>query len=302
MADMASGRFIVGSVERSIKDVFFSYYSHLVSFAAAILQDGRLAEDIVQDLFVRICSVIREFADEHSLSCFLYTSVKNAAIDELRKRSKCSVTTADELIDSLPDEIANLTELLNLSFNTNAVAGEIPTAVYKLAKLQTLDLSNCKLTGFLSAELGNFEALEYINLLNNSSLEGSIPAEIGKLKALFRVNLSNTSISGSVPAELAGCEILQEFMVFNAKLSGELPDIWDKFHNDFKMLSLYGNADLCCNIPESFAYFSAGVKTFRLQGNKLEGEVPAAVKAHANWNTWKPDQYIFPQQEGYGLR
>lgn len=34
MADMALGRFIVGSVERSIKDVFFSYYSHLVSFAA----------------------------------------------------------------------------------------------------------------------------------------------------------------------------------------------------------------------------------------------------------------------------
>ncbi len=230
---------------------------------------------------------------------------------------------------NFPDEIAHLDELVKLSFNKNSVAGEIPAALYKLGKLEKLDLSNCMLSGTLSAEIGNLEMLCEINLLNNSELGGSIPAEIGKLKKLFRVNFSSTSISGAIPAELAGCESLQEFMVFNAKLSGELPDIWDQFKNNFKLLMLYGNAGLtgslpsslgnivstqssisyhlynCSfsgNIPESFANLPAGVKQLRIQGNKLEGEVPASVKAHANWNTWKPNQYIFPQQEGYGLR
>ncbi|MDD5950692.1 MAG: BACON domain-containing carbohydrate-binding protein [Bacteroidales bacterium] len=230
---------------------------------------------------------------------------------------------------NIPDDIANLDELVKLSFNKNSVAGEIPAAIYKLGKLEKLDLSNCKLSGSLSAELGNLEMLTEINLLNNSNLGGGIPAEIGKLKKLFRVNLSSTSISGAIPAELTGCESLQEFMVFNAKLSGELPDIWDQFKNNFKILMIYGNEGLTghlpsslgnivstqssisyhlynCNftgnIPETFANLPVGLKQLRIQGNKLEGEVPAAVKAHANWNTWKPDQYIFPQQEGYGLR
>lgn len=250
--------------------------------------------------------------------------VENDRVVEVKVPTK-SITKAW----SIPSEIADLDAVKILSFASNSVEGEFPTAVYKMKNLEQLDLSNNNISGSLSADFGNMESLGYITMLNNKEFGGSIPAEIGQLKKLFRLNFSGTSISGAIPAELAGCESLQEFMIFNAKLSGQLPDIWDQFKNDFKILMLYGNEGLTgelpaslgtivssaatisyhlynCNftgnIPESFAKLPAGAKQIRVQGNKMEGEVPAAVKAHANWNTWKPSQYIFPQQEGYGLR
>lgn len=230
---------------------------------------------------------------------------------------------------SIPADIAKLDALTYLALGTNMVTGEFPEALYELKNLQTLDLAGNDITGGLSAKIANWKDLEYITLLNNNNFSGSIPKEIGQLKKLFRVNFSNTLIGGSIPAELSGCESLQEFMVFNAKLTGELPDIWDKFNNNFKILMLYGNDGLTgglpvslgnikstaspisyqlynCNftgnIPESFANLPSGATQLRIQGNKLAGEVPAAVKAHANWSKWSPEKYIFPQQEGYGLR
>ena len=250
--------------------------------------------------------------------------VENDRVTEVKVPTK-SITKAW----TIPAEIANLDALKILTFGSNSVEGEFPAAVYSLKNLEQLDLSNNNISGSLSADFGKMENLGYITMLNNKDFGGSIPAEIGRLKKLFRLNFSGTSISGSIPAELAGCESLQEFMIFSAKLSGELPDIWDQFKKDFKILMLYGNEGLTgelpaslgtivssaatisyhlynCNftgnIPESFAKLPAGAKQIRVQGNKMEGEVPAAVKAHANWATWKAEQYIFPQQDGYGLR
>jgi hypothetical protein len=39
----------------------------------------------------------------------------------------------------------------------------------------------------------------------------------------------------------------------------------------------------------------------RIYDNKLTGVVPAAIQNHPKWSAWKPEQYILPQQEGYGL-
>ena len=228
----------------------------------------------------------------------------------------------------IPASISDLDQLDTLTLASNMVMGEFPEALYELRKLKVIDLSGNSLTGSFSSKMGQWTALEYITMLNNKNFGGELPKEIGQLKKLFRFNASNTSISGAIPAELAGCESLQEFMIFSAKLSGTLPDIWDQFKNDFKILMLYGNAGLegplpaslgnikstaatisyhlyncnfTGNIPESFANLPAGCKQLRVHGNKLSGKVPDAVRAHVNWTTWKPEQYIFPQQEGYGL-
>ena len=228
----------------------------------------------------------------------------------------------------IPAAIADLELLDTLTMGSNMVKGEFPEALYELKHLMTLDLSTNELTGGFSSKMGNWTEMRYITLLNNKGFAGTLPDAIGNLKKLFRVNLSGTSIGGAIPAALAGCTNLQEFMAFNAKFTGELPDIWDKFKNDFKILMLYGNEGLTgelpaslgnivssaatisyhlynCNftgnIPESFANLPSGAKQIRVQGNKLSGTVPAAVKSHPNWTTWKAETYIFPQQEGYGL-
>lgn len=228
----------------------------------------------------------------------------------------------------IPASISDLDQLDTLTLASNMVTGNFPEALYELRKLKVIDLSGNSLTGSFSSKMGQWTALEYITMLNNKNFGGEIPKEIGQLKKLFRFNASNTSISGAIPAELAGCESLQEFMIFSAKLSGTLPDIWDQFKKDFKILMLYGNTGLegplpaslgnvkssaatisyhlyncnfTGNIPESFANLPSGCKQLRIQGNRMSGVVPDAVRAHANWTTWKPETYIFPQQDGYGL-
>ena len=46
----------------------------------------------------------------------------------------------------------------------------------------------------------------------------------------------------------------------------------------------------------------ASCTQLRIQDNKLQGVVPAAIQAHANFKEkWNPAKYILPQQEGYGL-
>ncbi len=162
MADMALGRFIVGSVERSIKDVFFSYYSHLVSFAAAIVQDGRLAEDIVQDLFLKLCSSIREFKDEHSLSCFLYTSVKNSAIDELRRRSKRSGSNDEDVMNSIPDESSFADIVTQEEFHRlleKAIAS-LPKQSRKVMELSLKSYSNIQIADELGISVNTVKTLK----------------------------------------------------------------------------------------------------------------------------------------------
>lgn len=145
------------------------------------------------------------------------------------------------------------------------------------------------------------------------------------MKKLANINIAKTSIGGAVPAELSGCDALTNFMVYGSKLTS-LPDNFDQWPS-LKLIQIYdiptltGALPASCgnctkltslwmygcnfegNIPESYANLPATCKQLRIMNNKLSGTVPAAVKAHANWNatTWKPAQYILPQQDGYGL-
>ncbi len=224
---------------------------------------------------------------------------------------------------TIPAAIAELDALTDLRFNGCQVAGTLPEALYDLPHLKTFYLMNNKVSGSLSAKIAQWSEMEELFVSQNAGLGGSLPKEIGSLKKLKKLSIAQTDISGSIPAELAGCEGLVDFMANDTKLSGEIPDIWDQLPNlgslmlyncdltgglpaslgkcaKIKSIQLYQN-NLTGNIPESFAQLPSTATTLRVQGNRLSGVVPAAVKAHANWEKWKPAQYIFPQQEGYGL-
>ena len=224
---------------------------------------------------------------------------------------------------TLPEEIGDLTELTTLKLNKN-VKGQLPESVYTLPKLEKFYFENGDLEGSLPEKIGQMTALTEIYVDGNAKLQGSIPASFGQLKNLVKFNVSNTGISGTLPAGLANCTALTDIVASNAKLSGELPDIWGSL-TALKNLMLNGNQGLtgplpaslgnltkltgiqlqnCSftgNIPAEWANLPGTCKTLNVSGNKLQGVVPAAVQAHANWTAWKPATNILPQQEGYGL-
>ncbi len=61
------------------------YYSSLCLFARNYSMDEK-AEDIVQDVFVEICERNIKFANKNLLKAYLYQSVKNKALNIIRRQ------------------------------------------------------------------------------------------------------------------------------------------------------------------------------------------------------------------------
>ena len=223
----------------------------------------------------------------------------------------------------LPAEIANLTELEIFQAVKSKVKGEFPEFFYSLTKLTRLVLNDNNITGSFSSKVGDWTEMTNLYVNGNAQFAGSIPVELSNLKKLVNINIAKTAITGAVPAELSGCEALASFMAYETAITS-IPDNWDQWPA-LKVVMLYGCTALECplpasignmkkvtslqlkncnftgNVPESYANLPATCNQLFINGNKLQGVVPAAVKAHANWTKWKPETNIFPQQEGYGL-
>ena len=225
---------------------------------------------------------------------------------------------------TIPADIANLTELTDLRFIDCKVNGDIPDAIYSLEKLQSLYLTNNKVTGTLSPKIGQLKELTNIYIDQNPDLGGSLPEEIGQLSKLVNLNISKTAFSGTIPESVKTLDALKNFMAYTTKFSGNAPDFWDElaslelvqmydiptlsgplpasFGNCAKLKNIYMyDCNFEGNLPESWANLPSTMLNVRVQGNKLQGVVPAAIQSHAKWSAWKADQYILPQQEGYGL-
>lgn len=77
--------------------VFNQYYNSLCFFANRIVNDQPAAEDIVEDLFLRIWEKEPDFNQHKNLKAALYIGVKNACLDYIKKqknlRSKTNALT-----------------------------------------------------------------------------------------------------------------------------------------------------------------------------------------------------------------
>ena len=93
---------------------------------------------------------------------------------------------------TIPDAIADQTELTDLRFIDCKVNGPIPDAVYSLYKLEAFYLTNNKVSGTLSPKIGQLKALTNIYIDQNFDLGGPLPEEIGQLSQLVNLNISKT--------------------------------------------------------------------------------------------------------------
>lgn len=80
-------RQIKESDEGAFEKVFHHYYQNLCVFASKILQDDIAAEEIVQDLFVKIWEKRTEIEIKTSLKNYLVRSVKNQCLNYIKHNS-----------------------------------------------------------------------------------------------------------------------------------------------------------------------------------------------------------------------
>jgi len=101
------------------------------------------------------------------------------------------------------------------------MAGPLPgIEILQLSALQSLNLSDNRLTGSIPAELGQLGALTTL-YLDGNQLSGSIPAELGQLGVLTDLRLNNNQLSGGIPAELGQLGALEHLFLQSNQLSGK---------------------------------------------------------------------------------
>ncbi|XP_030468118.1 receptor-like protein EIX1 [Syzygium oleosum] len=94
---------------------------------------------------------------------------------------------------------SSLRYLYSIDLSSNALGGQIPETLTRLARLQNLNLSQNKLFGKIPSDIGNLRYLESLDLSNNKLL-GEIPHSISNLNFLSRLDLSFNNLSGPLPS------------------------------------------------------------------------------------------------------
>ena len=78
--------------EDAFKIIYYRFYKKLNSFALAIVKTREAAEEITEDLFIKIWQQKENLASINNLRVYLYIATKNAALNYLAKKAKDNLT------------------------------------------------------------------------------------------------------------------------------------------------------------------------------------------------------------------
>jgi gliding motility-associated-like protein/uncharacterized delta-60 repeat protein len=109
----------------------------------------------------------------------------------------CRVTgldlQANNLDGELPQEIGDLTQLVDLNLSQNNIYGSIPPEIGLLINVKHLRLEQNQLTGQIPTEVGNMTWLTLFDVSNNQ-LGGDLPASMSALTHISQVHIHYNSI------------------------------------------------------------------------------------------------------------
>lgn len=195
---------------------------------------------------------------------------------DLDGESNCSDITnfsGNNLVGTIPTELANLSNLQSLNLRGNQLSGTIPTSLTNLSDLQYLNLISNDLSGSIPSELGNLSNLQHLSLAGND-LSGSIPPELANLNNLQELFLANNQLSGSIPSELGNLNNLQHLSLSSNQLSGSIPLELGNL-NSLQVLNLKSN-DLNGSIPTQLSNLT-NLTSLDLSLNDLSSSIPSVL-------------------------
>ena len=97
---------IAAGDQAAFKQLYSSFYKRLYQFALAIVKTRESAEEIAEDVFVRIWQQRENLLSIQNLRVYLYTATKNSSLNYLSAKAKASVT---EPFDHIHVELAEPT-------------------------------------------------------------------------------------------------------------------------------------------------------------------------------------------------
>ncbi|XP_068656007.1 probable LRR receptor-like serine/threonine-protein kinase At1g56140 [Aristolochia californica] len=150
----------------------------------------------------------------------------------------------------IPEELGNLTYLIDLNLGYNFLSGPVPAVLGNLTRMQKLSLGVNNLSGTIPKELGNLRSLTVLAFGSNN-FTGPLPEELGKLVNLKELYIADAGVSGEIPSTFASLRNLDTAWCSNNAFTGKIPDFignWSTLKSlKFEACSFDGP------IPSSFA-------------------------------------------------
>ena len=220
--------------------------------------------------------------------------------------------TKSFLQNSIPTEIANLKNIKRLVLSDHQFTGIIPLELFKLSKLQHLDLSGSALgssglIGTLPQDIGLLSSLSYL-ALTSTRIGERLPKELYTLSNLVHLNLTLNQFDGKLSTNVGNLRMLKVLDLTSNLLSGNIPSGWRNLtgllhlrlsHNmwsgtipseisslpQLRTLSLANSKDsrgnLYGSIPSNLGLITT-LSEVRLDFNTLDGSLPPQLSQLTN--------------------
>ncbi|GMN56397.1 hypothetical protein TIFTF001_025511 [Ficus carica] len=205
---------------------------------------------------------------------------------------------------SIPTSIGQLSEMVYLNLSSSFFFGQVPSEIFRLSKLSSLDLSlnydNFTRERFLKLKspnlrglVRNFSCLEILRIsyvdvpsempdllanfssltdlrLGYTGLYGSIPSSLSKLSQLTRLDLYYNHLSGHIPSSLQNLTQLIGLRIYGNQISGPIPS----WCGNLTKLNVLAFADNIFYGPISQSLFKLNnLEKLYLNRNHLDGTV-----------------------------
>ena len=104
---------IADSDEYSLAELYQLYHKRLHNFSRVLTRSDEIAEEVVNDVFVKLWSNRDKISEIENLTVYLYVAVKNRSLNELSRKAKELVNNSFDYFDiELEDNSGNPHELM----------------------------------------------------------------------------------------------------------------------------------------------------------------------------------------------
>ncbi len=104
--------------EDAFKKIYYHFYKKLYQFSLALVKSREAAEEIAEDVFIKIWQQKSNLSTINNLRVYLYTATKNKALNYLSKKAKENLTEPFDYINidlykstTTPEELMITTEM-----------------------------------------------------------------------------------------------------------------------------------------------------------------------------------------------
>ena len=147
-------KYIIGLQKGSYSDfnkLYDLYADRLYGFAYNLTHSSEMAEEIVQEVFLKIWQMREHLSPEYSFRSFLFTIAKNKFLNDLRNR--LTLLSYDEYITQLDDATERGENSIESEFNFNELNEQVLQSKDKLSKRQKMIFEMSKEEGLSNQEI-----------------------------------------------------------------------------------------------------------------------------------------------------